>query len=80
MTFGVGPLGRELGHILTFHMNGLDEYLSNGYLDTYTGCPQISSWLTYYLNAARNPDCSTWSSQWTFAMLKRLFFHYCPTS
>lgn len=59
-------------------MTGLDEFLDQGLLETYTGNPEISKWLRAYLISAKNPHCTTWSSQWTYAMLKNFAFSLVP--
>ena len=59
-------------------MSDLDQFLDNGALDIYTGNVEISKWLRIYLLAAQNPLCSTWSSQWTYAMLRNFGYTVVP--
>lgn len=62
----------------SLEMAGLEEFLDQGLLDNYTGNVDISNWLRFYLIAAKNTTCTTWSSQWTYAMVKNFAFTLVP--
>lgn len=59
-------------------MTELDQFLDQGLLEIYTGNKQIADWLRVYLMSAKSPSCSTWSSQWTYAMVKNFAFTLVP--
>jgi hypothetical protein len=51
-------------------MDDLDYFLNQNLLTDYTSSKKISNWLKFYLLDANHDDSTTWSSQWSYAIIK----------